>query len=524
MSSSPADRSTFGDDSREEQVNLLKLLDKGTLIFNNRPREGISFLISNGILSDRPADIARFLVTTPNLDKTVVGELLGKDNEFSLALLNSFAEQFDYRGTFIDEALRLFMARFAMPGESQMVYRILERFSEYYALSLESEKLRESLTRSESSSCKQLDKDKVHILAYAIVMLNTDAHSPSVKHKLGRAKFVETVRIATGGQLCDTEISGIFDRVTMKEFRPETTPSELMYSRLAKNPKFDQPILIDFATLNKGGIFVKYGRAGAPKKRLVLISDNCICWTESDRLAGKTSQKDRERKIHLDDVIALVIGTHGTPVFRRASSTIPPEAGNRCFSIITEKRSLDLQAPRAVNLKIWLQFFHTLLLAREERIRKQKIVNIPDNDNNSNKWERIILDWASHWNCGARVGAVNSISSSSLPPDELATNRIFSNSGFALDRGQRLETAVSEDLVKLWLEGLPNSVRLKLWPIAIGNQLRVTPALIDALKIRANRLSRDDSACSSRQPSREFDGYPSSSETFKYLIYLEKDL
>lgn len=47
------------------------------------------------------------------------------------------------------------------------------------------------------------------------------------------------------------------------------------------------------------------------------------------------------RNIRLDEVTGLCVGTSGSSVFRK--QWVPETVEDRCFSIITEKRSLDLQ-------------------------------------------------------------------------------------------------------------------------------------------------------------------------------------
>ncbi|PFH34197.1 hypothetical protein BESB_073490 [Besnoitia besnoiti] len=54
----------------------------------------------------------------------------------------------------------------------------------------------------------------------------------------------------------------------------------------------------------------------------------------------------------------------------------------------------------------------------------------------------------------------------------------FFGARFTLDRGRRLETAVSSTLVDLWLQGLPGEIRGTLWGLAIGNEQRVSPGLL----------------------------------------------
>ncbi|KEP63501.1 UNVERIFIED_CONTAM: sec7 domain protein [Hammondia hammondi] len=57
----------------------------------------------------------------------------------------------------------------------------------------------------------------------------------------------------------------------------------------------------------------------------------------------------------------------------------------------------------------------------------------------------------------------------------------FFGARFSLDRGRRLETAVSTILVNLWLQGLPGELRGTLWGLAIGNDQRVSEGLLSSL-------------------------------------------
>merc|ERR1719453_2986819 len=118
-------------------------------------------------------------MTCEQLSKTKIGEILGKDNEYSISLLEHFVHKINYKGMPIDEALRLFCSRFVMPGESQMVYRILQRFANQYC---------------NNNFEGALERDDAHTMSYAIIMLNVDAHSDKVKHKMTREQFVRMNR------------------------------------------------------------------------------------------------------------------------------------------------------------------------------------------------------------------------------------------------------------------------------------------------------------------------------------------
>ena len=588
----------------ERNIQQIMILDQGIIQFNAKPKDGIAFLVKNKVISDDPLDIAKFLATTDKLDKHVLGNFLGKDNDFSIAILNMFASLFHYEGVPFDLALRAFTNRFAMPGESQMIYRVLERFSVYY-----------------SSVNGHFDKDKALILSYALIMLNVDLHSARVKVRMTKDEFVRNTQPAVGGALGRVELEEMYMRISLKELKPDTSAEEIVYSKLAVNPKYTTKQNLDgpnaqaasetiLSILKKGAFLLKFGREGTPHPRKVFLSSDGkrICWIDPKRLEkmqkkfdknqrlqvlnhsggvechsclsqpkmprfvrpanvetaqmvdhkeetvqtvdhkvetaqtvgmetaqtvdAKTSEdphkverqssvnlvkippnqhqlevvppaldilrstfiKLRSRKpvaadsflreIPLEDVTGLVVGSGGTGNLRRFFShqvDVDAETEQRCFSIITDYRTLDLQAPSNVDIGPWLHFFHAVLSDRETRLRaasdkNKDIWSFTQKERASLvRWQEIVPEWSAHWNCGARVSAGGGYRANQHPKEELLNHRMFlvNPSGFVLDRGQRLETAISPQLVALWLEGIPSSVRPRIWPIATGNMLRI---------------------------------------------------
>jgi len=64
------------------------------------------------------------------LSKEQLGELLGgKDNHCS-NIRKSFTNLFDFKGEILDVALRKFLSKFMIPGEAQVIDRIIETFAE----------------------------------------------------------------------------------------------------------------------------------------------------------------------------------------------------------------------------------------------------------------------------------------------------------------------------------------------------------------------------------------------------------
>lgn len=74
-----------------------------------------------------------FLRENPNLDKKMIGEYISSRN--NLQILEAFVKRFDFTGMRIDEALRLYLETFRLPGEAPLISLLLEHFAEHWHVS-----------------------------------------------------------------------------------------------------------------------------------------------------------------------------------------------------------------------------------------------------------------------------------------------------------------------------------------------------------------------------------------------------
>ena len=81
-------------------------------------------------------------------------------------MLHHYVDAMDFTGMQFDDAIRLFLSGFRLPGEAQKIDRIMEKFAERYT--------RQNLDVFPSA-------DTAFILAFSVIMLNTDLHNPSIK-------------------------------------------------------------------------------------------------------------------------------------------------------------------------------------------------------------------------------------------------------------------------------------------------------------------------------------------------------
>ncbi|RLN14809.1 hypothetical protein BBJ28_00023619 [Nothophytophthora sp. Chile5] len=183
-------------------------LATGVLKFNVKPSAGIAYLVAHGHMGEgSPRDVAQFLHThSDKLDKTMVGDYLGNgvyyQGGFCVKVLHEYVDMIDFVGLEIDVAIRHFLAGFRLPGESQKIDRMMEKFAERFF-----------------SACPPglfPSADTAFILAFSIIMLQTDLHNPSIpeEKKMDKAGFLRNNRgINDGKDLPEDYMGGIFDRI-----------------------------------------------------------------------------------------------------------------------------------------------------------------------------------------------------------------------------------------------------------------------------------------------------------------------
>jgi hypothetical protein len=156
-----------------------KLLRKHINEFNMEPNKAIKNLIKQEALADNPDAIAYFLIHEHRLSKTKIGEYLGIGEDIHNKVLRSFVNQLDFTNLSFDDALRKLLLTFRLPGEAQKIDRIMNEFARRFC----------SNNPTVFSS-----PDTAYILAYSLIMLNTDAHNPNVKKKMSLTDFLRNNR------------------------------------------------------------------------------------------------------------------------------------------------------------------------------------------------------------------------------------------------------------------------------------------------------------------------------------------
>ncbi|KAG0004503.1 Brefeldin A-inhibited guanine nucleotide-exchange protein 1 [Entomortierella chlamydospora] len=197
---------TLGDDHPaefEEIMTRKQLFLKGVRLFNSKPLKGVDFLIKQGFVRDEYHSIAAYLMTTSSLDKAAIGEYIGDGEEKAIKVMHAFVDRLDFTGVGFVDALRMFLQTFRLPGESQKIDRLMEKFADRYC---------------ETNPKVFANADTAYTLAFSVIMLNTDQHSDSVKRRMDVSDFIKNNRgINDNSNLPDEYLAEIFHNISTNE-------------------------------------------------------------------------------------------------------------------------------------------------------------------------------------------------------------------------------------------------------------------------------------------------------------------
>ncbi|KAI9930191.1 guanine nucleotide exchange protein for ADP-robosylation factor [Aspergillus wentii] len=199
------------DPSQIEKVKQKKIaLMNAIQQFNFKPKRGIKLFLQDGFIrSDSPEDIAAFLLRNDRLDKAMIGEYLGEGDAENIATMHAFVDMMDFSKRRFVDSLRQFLQNFRLPGEAQKIDRFMLKFAERY------------VTQNPNAFA---NADTAYVLAYSVIMLNTDQHSAKLKGpRMTKEDFIKNNRGINDNQdLPDDYIGAIYDEIGSNEIVLDT--------------------------------------------------------------------------------------------------------------------------------------------------------------------------------------------------------------------------------------------------------------------------------------------------------------
>ena len=124
-----------------------------------------------------------------------------------MATMHVFVDMLEFSGMLFTDALRMYLQSFRLPGEAQKIDRFMLKFAERYM--------------GGNPSTLFANADTAYILAFSVIMLNTDAHNKNLKQKrMTKTEFVKNNRgINDGKDLPEDFLGEIYDEIQANEIK-----------------------------------------------------------------------------------------------------------------------------------------------------------------------------------------------------------------------------------------------------------------------------------------------------------------
>ncbi len=199
--------------------------ETGSIKFTLSAKDGLLFFVQHGFLHLDAREVANFFLEhKETLDKTQMGEIFGREPDasfvkgkgvdpekggvgFYIRVLHHYVDALDFTDVKFDDAIRLFLSGFRLPGESQKVDRVMEKFAERYTIQ------NEDVFPS---------ADTAFILSFAVIMLQTDLHNPNIKpeKKMTAESFINMNKgiSVDGGDLDKDFLVEIYESIKARPF------------------------------------------------------------------------------------------------------------------------------------------------------------------------------------------------------------------------------------------------------------------------------------------------------------------
>merc|ERR1719421_790134 len=120
--------------------------------------------------------------------------------------MHAYVEAMSFADMRFDEGCRHFLSGFRLPGEAAQIDRLMEKFAERYCI---------------DNPGTFANADTAFVLAFSVVMLQTDLHNPNIKpeRKMTKKGFLRNNQGIDAGQDLPAEfLSDIFDRIEKEPF------------------------------------------------------------------------------------------------------------------------------------------------------------------------------------------------------------------------------------------------------------------------------------------------------------------
>lgn len=220
------------------------------------------------------------------------------------AIYRAFVSRFNVVGLDLDLAMRRLMYMFRLPGEAQKVDRVVRVFAEHYHKSNCGSDSKLPLVRDGLKTWRE-----AYTLVFALIMLNTDAHTENLPNRMSCQQFLDNIRYSTKeGIFIDNDyLSDMYWRIVNEELKKEENAKFPFASKKVPDSRPSLSCLWSLISSPKGYLELKMGPFWA--KRWVILNEGKLIVCKSS-----THEDDYQLLVPLSTTLVsteLLGGTEG---------------------------------------------------------------------------------------------------------------------------------------------------------------------------------------------------------------------
>jgi len=201
-----------------QEMQMEERIQEAVYSFNTKRKNSIQLLLQVFEMENTPDSIGTLMHNVTGLGGKQIGDFLSR-NENTEAL-KCYFRKMDLHGPFLTAMRTALSGSMHLPVESEQIDRIMSGFSQVYL---------------EMNPESTLNTDSAHILAFAIIMLNTDLHNPSVPRRMTAPDFIRNIRGALPPSvITDPQLLAVYQDLKSRAFNfngEQTTFLELAAPR-----------------------------------------------------------------------------------------------------------------------------------------------------------------------------------------------------------------------------------------------------------------------------------------------------
>lgn len=185
----------FIEPSCRPTMHMLKTF--GVLCKTLSMKHAFDYLESRGVCVTSAREMAGVFLSARDAQLDIGNVLMNffaQKEKFNNECLQEFCVLLQLKGKAHDEALRMFCTHVKINGEAQQIDRVIETFGKVY-----------------SDENPQSMPDAAYLLAYSMLMLNTDLHSDAIRRKMTKLEYIRSLRGIHN--LSESAIGDIYDSI-----------------------------------------------------------------------------------------------------------------------------------------------------------------------------------------------------------------------------------------------------------------------------------------------------------------------